>query len=224
MKAFLDSIKLHKYFFSLFIALSPLIAAQNEPLFGTLSEQEWKYTYNFCMQNNANACNYLIDNGLASATNCYGTQCSTIGIIYMIAGRYDGAIDYFERLCEEGDVRGCGSAGDTYYFYLRDFFKAKEFYEKSCKLKNSASCYELGVMYGNGEGVRQDFKHEDEYYGRACSGKEALGCYNLGVLYQGRSDVKGNYEKAKEYFGKACDYGYQFGCDKYKEYNEIGVK
>ncbi|RDU66242.1 sel1 repeat family protein [Helicobacter didelphidarum] len=193
-------------------------------MYGSLNEEEWRYTYNFCMQNNANACDYLIDNGLTSAQNCYPNQCDTIGIIYTLAGRYSEALPYFERSCEFGNMASCGSVGDTYYFYLKDYFKAKEYYEKSCKQKNSASCYNLGFMYGSGEGVRQIVAKEDNFYRQACSGREPLGCYNLGVSYQNQTNVKNNYSIAKEYYGKACDYGYQAGCDRYREFNESGIK
>lgn len=79
-------------------------------------------------------------------------------------------------------------------------------------------------MYGNGEGVRQNFDKEDSFYKQACNGKEPLGCYNLGVMYQQKTDMKNHLSIAKEFYGKACDYGYQSGCDKYREFNEIGIK
>ena len=51
-----------------------------------------------------------------------------------------------------------------------------------------------------------------------------LGCYNLGVMYQQKTDMKNHLSIAKEFYGKACDYGYQSGCDKYREFNEVGIK
>ena len=192
--------------------------------FERLTEEEWHYTYNFCMQNNANACDYLIDNGLVGPQECLDKQCEIVGMIYTLAGRHDEALAYFEKLCESGNVASCGNVGDIYYFHLHDYFRARDFYERSCKQKNSASCYGLGIMYGNGEGVRQSFDKEDNFYKQACNGKEPLGCYNLGVMYQQKTDMKNHLSIAKEFYGKACDYGYQSGCDKYREFNEIGIK
>lgn len=176
------------------------------------------------MQNNANACDYLIDNGLVGPQECLDKQCEIVGMIYTLAGRHDEALAYFEKLCESGNVASCGNVGDIYYFHLHDYFRARDFYERSCKQKNSASCYGLGIMYGNGEGVRQSFDKEDNFYKQACNGKEPLGCYNLGVMYQQKTDMKNHLSIAKEFYGKACDYGYQSGCDKYREFNEIGIK
>ncbi|WP_034579466.1 tetratricopeptide repeat protein [Helicobacter bilis] len=196
----------------------------NANAFERLTEKEWHYTYNFCMQNNANACDYLIDNGLVGPQECLDKQCEIVGMIYTLAGRHDEALAYFEKLCESGNVASCGNVGDIYYFHLHDYFRARDFYERSCKQKNSASCYGLGIMYGNGEGVRQSFDKEDNFYKQACNGKEPLGCYNLGVMYQQKTDMKNHLSIAKEFYGKACDYGYQSGCDKYREFNEIGIK
>ena len=176
------------------------------------------------MQNNANACDYLIDNGLVSSQDCTEMQCEIVGMIYTLAGRYNEALGYFEKLCDSGNFASCGSVGDIYYFHLHDYFRAKDFYERSCKQKNSASCYDLGIMYGKGDGVRQSFDSENSFYKQACNGKEPLGCYNLGVMYQQNTELKNHLSIAKEFYGRACDYGYQNGCDKYREFNEVGIK
>ncbi len=207
-----------------FLYNNMLIAYEDNNIYGNLTYDEWQYTYNFCMQNNKNACDYLIDNGLVNANDCIENQCQIIGMIYTLAGRYTEALEYFEKLCENGNIASCGNVGDIYYFHLNDYFSAKSFYEKSCKEKNSASCYELGLMYANGEGVRQSFDKEEGFYKQACSGKEPLGCYNLGVTYQNKTDLKNNQSIAKEFYGKACDYGYQEGCNRYREFNEMGIK
>ncbi len=207
----------------LLLVSGSLVNAYDE-MYGNLTHEEWQYTYNFCMQNNANACDYLIDNGLVSVQNCLDNQCQIVGMIYTLARRYSEAVEYFEKLCEMGNIASCGNAGDIYYFYLNDYFRAKSFYERSCKQRNSASCYELGIMYGDGKGVRQSFEKEDSFYKQACNGREPLGCYNLGVSYQNQTNIKNNQSIAKEFYGKACDYGYQEGCDRYREFNEMGIK
>ncbi|RDU62226.1 sel1 repeat family protein [Helicobacter sp. MIT 14-3879] len=193
-------------------------------MFGQLSEEEWQYTYQFCMQENVNACNYLIGNGLVSVEHCYTTQCDTVAMIYIIAGRFVEALPYLHKSCEAGNMKSCSSLADTYYFYLNDYFNAKKYYEFSCNNKYSTGCYGLGLLYGKGQGVRQSFEKEDDFYKKACSGKESLGCYNLGVRFQSSTETKNYQSIAKEYYGKACDYGYQEGCDRYREFNEAGIK
>ena len=60
------------------------------------------------------------------------------------------------------------------------------------------------------------------YYRKSCDLKDETGCFNVGVLFSNGQGVKQNKNTAKQYYGKACDFGYQKGCDKYRELNERG--
>ena len=94
--------------------------------------------------------------------------------------------------------------------------------QKACDDGNAISCSNLGFLYANGRGVRQDYKKASELYFKACDMGYADGCYNLGVSYDNGQGVRQDKRTAKEYFGKACDLGDQGGCDKYKILNEQG--
>ena len=99
----------------------------------------------------------------------------------------------------------------------KNYVKAREYFESACKAKNAGACNYLGVLYGEGQGVRLDFTKASQYYKTACDLKNVYGCHNLGILYYNGQGVKANKNKAKELFGKACDLGFQNGCDAYKE-------
>ena len=77
-------------------------------------------------------------------------------------------------------------------------------------------------MYGEAQGVRQDFNKARSYYEKACNLNVSLGCNNLGVLYAYGRGVVQSKTTAKEYYGKACDLGEQLGCDNYRKLNELG--
>ncbi|MGX2973403.1 tetratricopeptide repeat protein, partial [Helicobacter sp. T3_23-1059] len=155
--------------------------------------------------------------------------CIFVGGIYNQAGHYREAIPYFERTIAFGNsiaYIAYGELGRAYY-QLNDFFNAKKYYEIGCnKVSNmqASSCYNLGLMYFNGKGVRQDYHKASELWKKACDMKSGLGCNNLGFLYSKGQGVRQNHSIAKQYFGKACDLGKQMGCDNYKEYNEVGVQ
>lgn len=83
--------------------------------------------------------------------------------------------------------------------------------ERKCNNGNAGSCVDLGNLYYDGKGVKQDYKKASELYNKACEMGYAVGCYNLGIYYYNRRD----YNAAMEFYGKACDLGYQKGCDKY---------
>ena len=83
--------------------------------------------------------------------------------------------------------------------------------------------FNLGVMYANGQAVRQDYKKAFEWYSKAANQGYAEAQYNLGVMYKKGHGVRQDLKKAKEYFGLSCDSGFQLGCDAYRELNERGI-
>ena len=103
-----------------------------------------------------------------------------------------------------------------------DYQKAAQLYQKTCDSGIAEGCYNLGVLYADGQGVRQDYQKATQLYQKACDGGDAGGCYNLGVLYHNGQGVRQNFSTAKQYFGKACDLGLQLGCDNYIKLNEKG--
>ena len=103
-----------------------------------------------------------------------------------------------------------------------DYQKAAQLYQKACDGGGAKGCSNLGVLYADGQGVRQDYQKATQLYQKACDGGDAGGCYNLGVLYHNGQGVRQNFSTAKQYFGKACDLGFQLGCDDYRELNEKG--
>ena len=43
-------------------------------------------------------------------------------------------------------------------------------------------CNDLGILYDNGQGVRQNFSTAKQYYGKACDLGLQLGCDNYRML------------------------------------------
>ena len=87
---------------------------------------------------------------------------------------------------------------------------------------NAAAQFNLGVMYEDGQGVRQDYAQAVQWYRKAAEQGLAEAQYNLGVMYAKGEGVRQNYKIAKGWFGKACDNGLQRGCDAYRELNRAG--
>ena len=44
-------------------------------------------------------------------------------------------------------------------------------------------CNNLGVIYAQGQGVKEDYAQAKIYYEKACNLNNELGCNNLGNLY-----------------------------------------
>ena len=82
--------------------------------------------------------------------------------------------------------------------------------------------FNLGNMYINGHGVKQDYKKAIEWYEKAAAQGYPLAKNNLGVIYDNGFGVKQDKKIAKKLFGEACDGGEQQGCDNYKKLNQQG--
>ena len=80
----------------------------------------------------------------------------------------------------------------------------------------------LGSMYDNGYGVRQDYAEAFRWYRKAAEQGYAKAQFNLGVMYYNGYGVRRNFHLSKEWFGKACDSGWQKGCDQYRYLNQAG--
>ena len=90
------------------------------------------------------------------------------------------------------------------------------------KQGNAQAQFNLGLMYANGQGVRQDNAQAVQWYRKAAEQGYANAQYNLGVMYAKGEGVRQNYKIANEWFGKACNNGLQQGCDVYRVFNQAG--
>jgi len=68
--------------------------------------------------------------------------------------------------------------------------------------------YNLGVMYENGRGVRQDYAEALKWYRQAAAQGDAEAQYNLGAMYYSGQGVRQDYTEAFRWFRKAADQGY----------------
>ena len=103
-----------------------------------------------------------------------------------------------------------------------DYQKAAQLYQKACDGGEAVGCLGLGVLYKDGQGVKQNYQKAAQLSQKACNSGVAEGCAILGILYQDGKGVKQNFSTAKQYYGKACDLGFQSVCDIYRKLNEKG--
>jgi TPR repeat protein len=77
----------------------------------------------------------------------------------------------------------------------------------------SAGCYELGMMYYNGQDVPRDASRSNALNAKACGAGNADGCLSLGSSYKNGLGFRQDLSKAKEFYTKACSLGEQYGCE-----------
>ena len=91
---------------------------------------------------------------------------------------------------------------------------------QTCDSGDMTGCNDLGAMYANEKGVKQDHFKAVESYTKACDGGIAEGCLNLAHKYYYGRGCRQSSTKAKEYYGKACDDGNNNGCKYYSIENK----
>ena len=95
------------------------------------------------------------------------------------------AVREIKSICERDEARACQLLGSLYSAELIEGGrkKALTYYDKACDLGVIFTCSELGFWYGQGIGVRIDFKKAMEYYGKACDLGHEFGCIQHKELY-----------------------------------------
>ena len=64
-----------------------------------------------------------------------------------------------------------------------EFDKAAQQWQKACDDNVARACHNLGVLYEDAKGVKQDYHKAAKLYKRSCDGGFVGSCLNLGVLY-----------------------------------------
>lgn len=82
----------------------------------------------------------------------------------------------------------------------------RQLFEKASKGDAQAQ-NSLGVMYCNGEGVRQDYKRARSWFEKAAAQGYAKAQVNLGVMYAKGQGVRQDYARARSWYEKAAAQG-----------------
>lgn len=110
------------------------------------------------------------------------------------------------RQAQNGDVSAQFDLADEYY-QQGNHAKAFEWYTKAAHQGHAGAQNNLGVMYDNGHGVRQDYQKAIEWYTKAAHQGIVGAQYNLGVMYYKGKGVSQDYHKAYEWYTKAANQG-----------------
>jgi hypothetical protein len=102
-------------------------------------------------------------------------------------------------------------AGDDYFFARkgkpRDDKQAVSWYRKAAEQGNPVGQSNLGRMYAQGWGVKQDYAKAVYWYRKAAEQGLAMGQTNLGFMYAEGKGIKQDYAKAVYWYRKAAEQG-----------------
>lgn len=80
--------------------------------------------------------------------------------------------------------------------------------EKSAEEGDANAQFGLGVLYLNGDGVRQDYVKAREWFEQAAAQGNAYAQVSLGGLYHKGQGVRQDYVKAREWYEQAAAQGH----------------
>ncbi len=76
-----------------------------------------------------------------------------------------------------------------------------------CKQKIMPACYNVGVMYGNEDSIKdevaQNYNKAFPYFIEACKGGHGKACFNVGLSYNNGLGVQRNYKEAIKYYNRS---------------------
>ncbi|MDO4698621.1 MAG: tetratricopeptide repeat protein [Pasteurellaceae bacterium] len=98
-----------------------------------------------------------------------------------------------------------------------NYQKAHELFLPLAEQGEAKAQFNLGVMYKEGEGIKQDDYQAFKWFEKAAEQGEAPAQIALGGMYALGKGVEPNRNLARKWIGLACDNGLQVACDLYRE-------
>lgn len=140
-------------------------------------------------------------------------DCIKVANEQITANKPIDAVKTLLALCEAKNNKACESIANIYNTALKDTTMFLAYNTRSCDNGGLDGCYNLGIKYFRGEGVKQDYKQSFTFFKKVCDGGKVEGCNNLAVMYNNANGVKKNVKLARTMFKKACDGGYKPSCE-----------
>jgi TPR repeat protein len=97
------------------------------------------------------------------------------------------------------------------YYGANNYDAALTQFRKAADRGYAAGQALLGAMYGNGQGVQQDYAQAVAWSRKAADQGSALAQTNLGIMYEKGQGVPQDYAQALMWYRKAADQGYATG-------------
>lgn len=122
------------------------------------------------------------------------------------------AVRLWHKSVEQGNVKAQDILGKyyyrvgmEYYSYVDDIDEAIQYFRKAAELGYSIAQKELGLLYKNGEDVKQDYSEAVKWFCMAAEQGDATARYYLGECYYNGWGVNRDYAKAVKWWHMAID-------------------
>ena len=125
-------------------------------------------------------------------------------------GDYQGAIDHWQPLAEQGDKKAQYNIGMLYVRgqgVERDESKAAHWLQEAARQGDPEAQYNLGLIYAEGRGLTQNYVQAAYWWHEAAKQGEVLAQYNLGVMYAEGRGLGQDYTQAAHWWRQAAAQG-----------------
>jgi uncharacterized protein len=122
-------------------------------------------------------------------------------------GDYQTVLNLLAPLAEKGDPDAQTNLG-FFFEQSKDYREAFKLYRLSARQGNTLGMYNLGNMYANGTGVKQDNNEAVKWIKLAAEKGLPSAFYNLGGHYRRGQGVEKNYEIALKFYWIASKLGH----------------
>lgn len=125
-------------------------------------------------------------------------------------GDYRSALDHWQPLAEQGDVKSQYNLGLMYargHGLNQDDAQAVRWWREAARRGDPEAQYNLGLMYAEGRGVEQDEAQACQWWEDAAKQGEALAQYNLALAYSEGRGVERDEGRAAYWMRQAASQG-----------------
>ncbi len=129
------------------------------------------------------------------------------GLIAYKRGDFDTAYKEFMPLAEQGDAVAQYYLGEIYSKVMQDASIAVRWYRKAAKQGHVKAQFLLGLMYRNGEGIRQNNTEAVNWLVKAAKQGHVKAQFILGLMYDRGKGVQQDDAKAVIWYRKAAEQG-----------------
>lgn len=127
--------------------------------------------------------------------------------VYALMDNDEKRIECYEKAAENGYLESYSCLASYYLYENPNYEKAFDCFKKAAEKGDALAMNNMGDMYENGLGVKQDFQKAIECFQNAIDNGEPTGYLSLGYVYQVGDGVEVDLQKAKEYYQLAIDNG-----------------
>jgi TPR repeat protein len=109
------------------------------------------------------------------------------------ASSNNSLLDLAEALCQEGKK----------LVDIEAYITASQRFEQATALGHTEAAFELGFLYHEGMGVKQDYQKAREFYELAATQNYSAALNNLGYMYEHGEGVEEDYTRARQFYEQA---------------------